>query len=63
MESISENHMGPRTKTIHFNNGREYTIGTFKAFFKEGIARHHTVLDTPQENGVGERMNKTLVEK
>ncbi|RVX13013.1 Retrovirus-related Pol polyprotein from transposon TNT 1-94 [Vitis vinifera] len=29
----------------------------------EGIVRHHTVHHTPQQNGVTERMNKTLMEK
>ena len=30
---------------------------------KEGISRHFTVRDTPQQNGVAERMNRTLLEK
>ena len=29
----------------------------------EGIERHFTVRETPQQNGVAERMNKTLLEK
>ncbi|KAJ4705295.1 Retrovirus-related Pol polyprotein from transposon TNT 1-94 [Melia azedarach] len=36
----------------------------FDEFCKnEGIARHHTVRDTPQQNGVAERMNQTLLER
>ncbi|CAM8880925.1 unnamed protein product [Rhodiola kirilowii] len=36
----------------------------FNEFCKtEGIARHHTVRDTPQQNGVAERMNQTLLER
>ena len=29
----------------------------------EGIVRHFTVRDTPQQNGVAERMNRTILEK
>ena len=29
----------------------------------EGIARHHTVRNTPQQNGIAERMNQTLLER
>ena len=36
----------------------------FNEFCKdEGIARHRTVRDTPQQNGVAERMNQTLLER
>ena len=36
----------------------------FNEFCKtEGIARHHTVRNTPQQNGVAERMNQTLLER
>nr|GEX59191.1 retrovirus-related Pol polyprotein from transposon TNT 1-94 [Tanacetum cinerariifolium] len=28
-----------------------------------GIARHHTLVRTPQQNGVAERMNRTIMEK
>ncbi|GJT97762.1 retrovirus-related pol polyprotein from transposon TNT 1-94 [Tanacetum coccineum] len=30
---------------------------------KYGIARHHTLVRTPQQNGVAERMNRTIMEK
>ena len=29
----------------------------------EGIERHFTVRETPQQNGIAERMNRTLLEK
>ena len=46
------------------DNGREYTDDKFLAFCKqEGIQRQFTVAYTPQQNGVAERMNRTLTEK
>ncbi|KAG8500272.1 hypothetical protein CXB51_004359 [Gossypium anomalum] len=35
----------------------------FKLCKSEGIIRHLTVRHTPQQNGVAERMNKTIIEK
>ncbi|WVZ69502.1 hypothetical protein U9M48_018276 [Paspalum notatum var. saurae] len=34
-----------------------------KGYRKEGIVRHHTIPHTPQQNGVTERMNRTIVSK
>ena len=59
-----ENRTGRRLKTIRSNNGTEYTEGDFKEFCdQEGIVRHWTVRDTPQQNGVAEGLNRTLLEK
>jgi transposase InsO family protein len=30
---------------------------------QEGIVRHHTIAYTPKQNGVVERMNKTIISK
>ena len=35
----------------------------FKVCQDEGIAQHFTVRRTPQQNGMAERMNRTLLEK
>ncbi|KAE8702282.1 hypothetical protein F3Y22_tig00110483pilonHSYRG00048 [Hibiscus syriacus] len=46
------------------DNGLEFCSGEFNEFCKnEGIVRHHTVYKTPQQNGVAERMNRTLLER
>ncbi|GKV37057.1 hypothetical protein SLEP1_g45126 [Rubroshorea leprosula] len=46
------------------NNGLEYCSGEFDTFCKNnGIVRHHTVKMTPQQNGVAERINRTLLER
>jgi hypothetical protein len=42
----------------------EFCGGEFNQFWKdEGIARHHIVSHTTQQNGVAERMNMTLLER
>ena len=33
------------------------------SFSKEGIVRRNTYVDRPQQNGLAERMNKTLLER
>ena len=49
---------------LRSDNGGEYTCDLFKDFCqREGIVRHFTVKGTPQQNGIAERMNHTLLEK
>lgn len=51
-------------KKLRTDNGLEFCSGAFNQFCKEeGIVRHLTVPGTPQQNGVAERMNRTLLEK
>ncbi|KAG8472501.1 hypothetical protein CXB51_035376 [Gossypium anomalum] len=46
------------------NNGLEFWSDEFNRLYKsEGIVRHLTVCHTPQQNGIIERMNKTIMEK
>ena len=46
------------------DNGLEFCGEEFNALCqKYGIARHHTLVRTPQQNGVAERMNRTIMEK
>ena len=59
-----ENQSGKRIKKLRTDNGLEFLSGEFEALCKsEGIARHYTVPGTPQQNGVAERMNRTILEK
>ncbi|KAH9770104.1 hypothetical protein KPL71_012259 [Citrus sinensis] len=52
------------TQVNSLDNGLEYCNKLFEEFCeKNGIQRHKTVTYTPQQNGLAERMNKTLVEK
>ncbi|GBP05381.1 Retrovirus-related Pol polyprotein from transposon TNT 1-94 [Eumeta japonica] len=48
---------------LRSDNGREYNNKTFDLYLQEhGIVRQLTVAYTPQQNGVAERANRTLVE-
>ena len=50
-------------KVIISNNGTEYTSEKFNKFCeKEGIEHQLTAPYTPQQNGVVERKNRTLME-
>ncbi|KAL3846133.1 hypothetical protein ACJIZ3_003536 [Penstemon smallii] len=52
-----------KIKCLRTDNGREYTCNEFDNFCQqEGIKRQFTVAYTPQQNGVAERMNRTLLE-
>jgi len=49
---------------LYCDNGGEYTSNNFKTFCSEkGILIHYTIPDNPQQNGIAERMNCTIVEK
>ncbi|KAJ4718340.1 Retrovirus-related Pol polyprotein from transposon TNT 1-94 [Melia azedarach] len=63
-KALLENQTGKKIKRLRTDNGLEFCWSEFDEFCKnEGIARHHTVRDTPQHNGVAERMNQTLLER
>ena len=53
-----------KLKVLRTDNGMEFCSDAFKYFCKqEGIVRHHTIPYTPQQNGVAERMNRTIISK
>ena len=63
-KKMVENQTGRKIKVLRSDNGTEYRNDPFSDLCeKEGIFRHFTVRDTPQQNGVAERMNRTLLEK
>ncbi|GAA5864492.1 hypothetical protein JCM1840_000519 [Sporobolomyces johnsonii] len=50
-------------KTIRTDRGGEFTDGALEAYLREAGIRHQTSeAGTPQQNGVAERMNRTLKE-
>nr|GEW09236.1 retrotransposon protein, putative, Ty1-copia subclass [Tanacetum cinerariifolium] len=51
-------------KKIRIDNGLEFFNQEFEQLcIESGIARHLTVVEMPQPNGLAERMNKTLMDK
>lgn len=53
-----------KIRVLRSNNGGEYSSREFNEFCKHArIVRQHTTPYTPQQNGVAERMNCTLVER
>jgi transposase InsO family protein/predicted RNA binding protein YcfA (HicA-like mRNA interferase family) len=50
-------------KALRDDKGGEYTSKALDEFCGEyGIEREHTIRDTPQQNGVSERFNRTMAE-
>lgn len=61
-KAFTENQTGKKIKCVRGDNGTEYQ--KLKAVFKKcGILYQTSTPYTPQQNGVAERMNRTLVEK
>jgi len=57
------NETGKRLKCLRSDNGGEYCSKEFNRYCSEnGICREQIVPGTPQENGVLERMNRTIME-
>ena len=62
-KNLVENKTGKKIKTLRSDNRTEYTCQEMKNYFREeGIKQQFTVEYTPQQNGVAERKNRTLVE-
>ena len=63
-KSSVEKSSGHKVKKLRTDNGGEYVSTEFKNFLKkEGIEHQYTIPKTPEQNGVSERFNRTLIEK
>lgn len=63
-KAVVETQTGRKVMYLRSNNGGEYTSKEFESFCKEeGISRHLTTSYTFQQNGMAEKMNRTLLEK
>ena len=59
-----ENQTEKKVKKLRTDNGMKFCSKEFNAYCKsEGIVRHYIVSYTPQQNGVAERMNRTIISK
>ncbi|EZA58507.1 Eukaryotic translation initiation factor 3 subunit A [Ooceraea biroi] len=63
-KTLAENQTGLKIKKVRTDNGLEYCNKHFEVFFKKnGIIHETTVQYTPEQNGVAERLNWTIIEK
>lgn len=63
-KNLVENQSNKKIKILRTDNGGEYCNRVLKNFLQgAGIQHQLTVPHTPQQNGVAERMNRTIVEK
>ena len=62
-KALVEKQKGCSIKTTRSDKGDEYTSREFEEYCKnEGIQKQLTAGYTPQQNGVSERRNRTIVE-
>jgi transposase InsO family protein len=62
-KALVENETRKKLKCLRSDNGGEYFSKKFDYYYSyHGIRREKTVPRTPQENGVSERMNRTIME-
>ncbi|KAK3035136.1 hypothetical protein RJ639_032638 [Escallonia herrerae] len=63
-KALVENETGNKVKCLKSDNGGEYRNGGFQEYCSNnGIRLIRTVKRTPQENGLAERMNRTIMER
>ena len=63
-KALVENQIEKKIKVLRTDNGGEFCSKEFEEFCKKcGITRQKTTPYTPQQNGVVERMKKTLMER
>ena len=63
-KSLVENQTRRKIKCLRIDNGGEFCNANFEKFCVDhGIKTHKTMPYTPQQNGVAERMNRSLMER
>ena len=63
LKALIENHSEKKIKTLRSDNGGEFTSNDFNDFCKEaGIKREIAIPYNPQQNGVEERKNRSIME-
>lgn len=63
-KQLVENETGKKIKVLRSDRGGEYMSSIFQEFLKaNGIKHQKTIPDSPQQNGVAERANRTIMEK
>lgn len=60
----TENQTGKRIKILRTDNGGEYCSNQFNSFLSKcGIEHQTTIPYTPEQNGMAERYNRTIMER
>ena len=63
-KAMVETQIERKVKYLRSDNGTEFHSGEFEKYCRDaGIIQHYTTVGTPQQNGVAERMNRTLLER
>lgn len=63
-KALVENQTGKKIKPIRTDNGKEYVSQEFKRVLQEAGIRHQTSVPySPQQNGLAERANQSIVER
>jgi transposase InsO family protein len=62
IQAAAEKECGHKLRVLRTDSGGEFTAAEFAAYCAdEGITRHFSTPYTPQQNGVVERRNQTVV--
>jgi transposase InsO family protein len=60
--AVAEKESGRKLRVLRIDNGSEFTVAEFADYYVgEGIQRHFSAPYSPQQNGVVERRNRTVV--
>jgi transposase InsO family protein len=60
----AENQTSEKMQALHLDHRGEYMLGELKSFLaKKGIEHHLMMPGSPQQNGVAERWNQTILDK
>jgi transposase InsO family protein len=63
LKAFVENESGRKIKCLRSDGGKEYFSGQFNGYLQQiGIRREFSCRYTPEQNGVAERKNRSIVE-
>ena len=63
-KAMAERQTGRKLQILRSDNGREYVNSNFKASMeRDGVRHQKTYPYTPEQNGIAERMNRTILDK
>ena len=61
-KALIENHTENKIETFQSYNGGEFTLNEFKELCKESGIKRELSTHNPQQNGIVERKNRTIME-